>query len=175
METTVKTVEYLGLQCMVITRDDVNYYNVNNWGTQTKNNSRTYSNWKLTIDAQEKIQACKKESGLDEVILDKTKLRNEHRGMYVYDNLAILIAMWIDNEFGIRVAKLVNEGVKRELHFKYGSIIKMKDDKIDNLLKEVEDQKRKIDEMMRDNKQIMKQTEQVIIEDKFILQQIVCI
>jgi transcription initiation factor IIF auxiliary subunit len=52
---------------------------------------------------------------------------------------------------------------------------KMKDDKIDNLLKEVEDQKRKIDEMMRDNKQIMKQTEQVIIEDTFILRQIASI
>jgi hypothetical protein len=80
-------------------------------------------------EATDATIAVKEESNLDEVILDKTNLNKQHRGMYVYDDLAVLIAMWIDNKFGIRVAKLVNEGVKRELHFKYGSIIKEKDDK----------------------------------------------
>jgi hypothetical protein len=135
MENTIKTVEYLGLQCMVIARNDINYYNVSNWGKQVSKSRRDYNHWARLNDAKEKIRACKEESGLDEVILDMTTLRKEHRGMYVYDNLAILIAIWIDNEFGIRVAKLVNDGIRRELHFKYGNIIKniikQKDDKID--------------------------------------------
>ncbi len=148
MEDAIKTVDYLGLQCMVITRNAINYYNVSNWGKQTNKLRRDYNHWIRLNNSQSTIKACKEESGLDEVILDKTNLRKEHRGMYVHDNLAVLIAIWIDIEFGIRVARLVNEGIKRELHLKYGNIIKAKDDKIDEL-------SRKIDEMMRDTKQVL--------------------
>lgn len=62
-----------------------------------------------------------------------------NRGIYVYDNLAILIAIWMDPLFVMGISKLVNEGVNRELHFKYGSIIKEKDDKIDILTNEIKE------------------------------------
>lgn len=118
--------DQLNIFTNVITQNGVNYYNVSNWGKQVNKSRRDYNHWKQTKNAQEQINACKEESGLDEVILNKTNLNKQHRGMYVYDHLAVLIAMWIDTKFGIRVAKLVNEG-----------IIKEKDDKINILTKEI--------------------------------------
>jgi hypothetical protein len=176
MENTVKVIEYLGLKCMVITQNDINYYNVSNWGKQVNKSRHDYSNWRKTKTAQDQINACKEESNLDEVILDKTNLNKQHRGMYVYDDLAVLIAMWIDNKFGIRVAKLVNEGIKRELHFKYGSIIseknvqlKEKDDKIDNLIKEVREQRSIIENQtieVREQRSVIEKQTSTIEEQK---------
>lgn len=131
-DKTVQTVnmisdDQLNIFTNVITQNGVNYYNVSNWGKQVNKSRRDYNHWKQTKNAQEQINACKEESGLDEVIIDKTMLKkNEYRGMYVYDHLAVLIAIWIDTKFGIRVAKLVNE-----------RIIKEKDDKINILTKEI--------------------------------------
>lgn len=77
MEDIVKVIEYLGIKCMVITRNNINYYNVSDWTRQIKKPRRNYSRWIKTKNAQEQINEAKEESGLDDVTIDKTMLNNE--------------------------------------------------------------------------------------------------
>ena len=183
MKDEIRTVEYLGLKCMVITRNNINYYNVSNWGDQSDKESKTYSNWKRTDGAKEKIKIAKEMSGLDEVIISKKFYKDgdprktgdnsvdiNEQGSYLYDDLAILFAMWVDNKFGFRVTNLVNQGIRRELSYKYESIIHQKDGIIhqkdgiihqkDGIIHQKDDKidelKRQLDEMMRDTKQVLR-------------------
>ena len=152
MADKIVKIEYLGLECMMFRRNGVNYYNVSNWCKQVGEESKTYSHWVQTDDAKDKIRVCLEESGLDTVIIKKSTGPNDLRGMYVYDKLAMFVAMWIDNEIGIRVVKLFTDEINRKYMRalrKKDANLKEKDDKIDEL-------NRKIDEMMRDTKQVLR-------------------
>ena len=156
MENEIKTVEYLGLTCKVISRNNVNYYKVSSWckqinGSDGKTTRRDYSNWKRNKLSKEQIKYAKKKLGIEEVEIEieSDGVSRSIKGIYVYENVAILIAMWIDTEFGFRVADLVNQGIRRELKYKYKSLIREKDDKIDEL-------KRQLDEVLRDTKQVLR-------------------
>ena len=162
----------LNISTKVITKNGVNYYNVSNWCKQVGKKSKTYSSWKRTDDAKDKIRVCLEESGLDEVIIDISDVKNELKGMYVYDKLAIFIAMWIDNELGIRVAKLINEGIKRQLDSKYESVIREKDRKIEKLNCKIDELRRQLDEVLRDTKRprfpTFRRAKQVLRENQVI-------
>lgn len=42
MEDKIVTIEHLGLECMMFTRNGINYYNVTNWRTQVNENESKY-------------------------------------------------------------------------------------------------------------------------------------
>ena len=156
--------ESLNISTKVITKNGVNYYNVSNWGDQIGKESKTYSKWARTDSAKENIKIAKEISGLDEVIISKKcykigdprktgedSVDIDEQGSYLYDNLAVMMAMWVDKEFGIKIAKLINEGIKREIRLQYEDIIRQKDDKIDELIRSNQNIIRRTEQVLRDN------------------------
>ena len=136
----------------VINKNGVNYYKVSNWCKQIRGNTkRDYSKWKSTKKAKEQIEFAKQKLGIEEVEIEikSDGVSRSIKGTYVYDTLAILIAIWIDVEFGFKIIDLVNQGIRREMSLKYQDKLNQKDGIINQL-------KLQLEEVLRDTKQVLR-------------------
>lgn len=80
----------------------------------------------------------------DDVMKVPTDLPIELRGTYVHPKLIPHIAMWASPQFAVKVSDIINAHIVRE----YKESIRQKDDKIDELMRKVDEQSKQISELL---------------------------
>nr|URM61874.1 KilA-N domain-containing protein [Mimivirus sp.] len=138
---------------------------------KTKNGKRKeFKQWKRTSDADEFIEEISSEVGVTtsellKIVTTGSKHLTEIRGTYAHPYLVPHIASWASKKFGIRVSKIVNEYLAKEMFEKHQNLIKRKDDKIDRLSKKIDKQTKT---MQKQSETMQKQSETMKKQDKKI-------
>ncbi len=135
----------------IIRHDETGYYNItktanminklraenNGLGGNLPNQdirSKRVKDWLKNASTQELIEECKIFTDLGDVVYElNAGTRNEFRGTYVHRYLYDQFLNWLDVKYAIRISRLLDD-IHQEANKK---IIKEKDDKIDELSRQI--------------------------------------
>lgn len=156
----------------IIRHDETGYYNITKIANlinklkaekdgsagipaDSPNHAKRPNHWLSNASTKELIKECKIYADLDEVVYElNTGTRNEFRGTYVHRYLYDQFLNWLDVKYAIRISRLLDD-IHQEANKK---IIKEKDDKIDELSRDV---KNLTTLTQQQSKQMQQQSDQI--------------
>jgi len=135
-----------------------------------KEAGKDFFNWKKNTQSKELIEALSLSTGIqknDIMYINATSKNIETRGTYVHPDLIPHIASWASPEFAIKVSKIVNEYFIKKAIEEKDKLLQNKDDKIDKLLREVNELKNTTYEVL-DNTKKIKNKLHIVSHDRVI-------
>ena len=120
---------YLGLEFIMLKYN--RYVNITKLCAST---NKKYSNYTRTSNYRE-IYKSLTEEGISEPSIEILDVSNHLKGTYVHEELAIAVSTWISVEFFRKVTKIISNYMKD----KYERELRIKEDKIDVLCKNIQD------------------------------------
>ncbi len=148
----------------IIRHDETEFYNITKIATLVnKLNSKSFEppgipggskksayHWFENKSTKELIETCKEQIQSDIVLYELAKgTPKQYAGTYVHRYLYDQFMSWLDPKYAIRVS-IILDSIHKEANKK---VMKVKDDKIDELIKETKNQSNKIDTLVEENRQ----------------------
>lgn len=115
---------------------------------------KDFNNWRKNMVTNELYQTISKDiditiDGLEEVVQGKLYGTYSLQGTYIHPDLVNSLAMWVSPTYALQINRLINNINIKKAEQKLNDLIRVKDDKIDELTKKIDMQIKKIDEQTK--------------------------
>jgi methyl-accepting chemotaxis protein len=151
---------YLGLEFIMLKYN--RYVNITKLCAST---NKKYSNYTRTSNYRE-IYKSLTEEGISEPSIEILDVSNHLKGTYVHEELAIAVSTWISVEFFRKVTKIISNYMKD----KYERELRIKEDKIDVLCKNIQDLQVTNNKILETNKNLEESNKNLEVTNNKILE-----